>query len=223
MKILYYDNHLIVTFKPFGVATQKSLKHNENLEDQVKEWLKRKYDKPGNVFLHAVHRLDLMTGGIVVLAKTEKALKRLNESIKKGEFNKIYFAVVEGNLKNLKGKLVHYLKHNDFRADISESQKEGYKKCELEYEILEKSKGLSLVKIRLLTGRYHQIRGQFSYMGNPVVGDVKYGSKVKYGKNKIALIHKEVELLHPTKKEKMTFIADLPQEWPWDIFRARGS
>ncbi|MCB4205149.1 RluA family pseudouridine synthase [Deferribacterales bacterium Es71-Z0220] len=223
MKIIYFDNHLIVAFKPFGVATQKSLEHKDNLEDQVKEWLKKKYDKPGNVFLHAVHRLDLMTAGIVVLAKTEKALKRMNESIKKGEFNKIYFAVVEGSLKEPKGELVHYLKHKDFKTDISETQKDGYKKCELEYEVLERVKGVSLVKIKLLTGRYHQIRGQFSYIGNPVVGDAKYGSKTKYGKNKIALIHKEVELVHPIKKEKMTFSVDLPKEWPWDIFKGSGS
>lgn len=219
MKILYFDNHLVIAFKPFGIPTQKSMAHKDNLEDQVKEWLKKKYDKPGNVFLHAVHRLDLTTCGIVVLAKTEKALKRLNESIKKGDFKKTYFAVVEGSLKEDSGELVHYLKHENFKADISDVQKDGYKNCKLEFEVLNRTKGMTLLKIRLLTGRYHQIRGQFSYIGNPVVGDIKYGSKTSYGNNKIALIHKEVELFHPIKKEKMIFSCETPGEWPWNAFK----
>lgn len=218
MKIIYFDNHIIIAVKPFNLPTQRSLRGNDNLEDIVRMWLKNMYNKPKNVFLHAAHRLDSCTSGIVIFAKTGKALSRLNEMFRKNEIKKCYYAVVEKDVANSECELISYLKHKNYIAEVSSTPKEGYKIAKLRFYKIKSNNNFTLLKILLDTGRYHQIRAQLSFAGHPIVGDKKYKSKYDLSKNKIALIHKEIEFTHPVKKELMSFSIDLPNEYPFNLF-----
>lgn len=194
--VIYIDNHLMVVDKPAGIATQP------DLVDLAKAWIKKKYQKPGNVFLHAVHRLDQPVSGLVLLARTSKALSRLQAMMREHQIEKIYEAWVAGSLPDTEGTLVHHLEKGSFRTRVSQKGKESM----LEYRVLETSKGISRVEIRLVTGRYHQIRAQLAAVGCPILGDVKYGSK-KPWRQGIALHHREMRLQHPVTQEKLSFIS----------------
>ncbi len=195
IRVLFEDNHLLIVEKPPGLLTQPSEGSTDSLEEQAKQYIKVKYEKPGAVFLHAVHRLDKPVGGIVVFAKTSKALSRLNESQREKSWKKIYQAEVEGTLKEKSGVLVHYLKHDDFKTLVSDKVQGGYKLSKLSYKVVEEKRNCSVLEIELDTGRYHQIRAQLSAAGHPIVGDQKYGSKTSAPH--IALRHTQLEFPHP--------------------------
>jgi len=190
--ILLYDNHLLVLDKPVDIATQP------DLEELGKAWVKKKFNKPGNVFLEPIHRLDKPVAGVVLFARTSKALSRLQEQMREREMEKVYIGWVEGSPKEQQGILKHYLLHGSFRAEISPEGKESI----LEYEVLKKEKDRSLLRIRLQTGRYHQIRAQMSAIGCPILGDAKYGSRRGWEKG-IALYASELAFKHPVSQEEI--------------------
>ncbi|MGK5594285.1 MAG: RluA family pseudouridine synthase [Parachlamydiaceae bacterium] len=208
MDIIYEDNHLLVVNKPAGISTQDTQTSNESLESDAKAWIKEKYQKPGAVFLHAVHRLDKPVSGVVVFARTSKALSRLNEEVRLKKNKKHYLALVEGTSIEDKGTLEHYLFHAEHRAMLSNS-KEG-QRARLRYQVIQRFKTESVVSIELDTGRYHQIRAQFSFSGYPILGDKKYGSKRSFKEGAIALHHLCFKITHPISKELMVFKAPCP-------------
>lgn len=190
--IIYSDNHLLVVEKPAEVATQP------DFTELAQAWVKKKYLKPGNVFLHPIHRLDKAVSGLVLFARTSKALSRLQAMMRERKIVKIYQAIVEDKLPQDEGKLVHYLIHGSFKAEISKQGKESI----LEYRVLKKERGLALLEIDLITGRYHQIRAQFSAIGCPILGDEKYGSKKSWPLG-IALHHCQLKFEHPVTQESL--------------------
>lgn len=210
---IFEDNHLLVLNKPAGLLTQPSGTDQDSLELQAKLWIKSVYQKPGNVFLEAVHRLDKPVSGVVLFAKTSKALSRLNISMREKQTKKIYWAWVEGVLESEQGTLEHFLFHDDFHAKVVESSHPQGKIARLKYTVLEKNGKGSLVEIALETGRYHQIRLQFSAIGHPIFGDQKYGAKEAYEKGAIALHHRRLEIPHPITQTSMIFEADLPSSF----------
>lgn len=204
LNILFEDNHLLVLSKPANLPTQPAPNRDDSLETQAKAWLKNKYNKPGNVYLHAIHRLDTPVSGVVVFAKTSKALSRLQAEIRAHATRKIYHAWLEGVVKEDTRVLEHYLLHGEHKA--IESHSEG-KKCRLSFKVLQRLKERTQVEIELETGRYHQIRAQLSLYGHPVWGDVKYGSKLPYPKEGIALHHSSFTIKHPITEEMISFIS----------------
>ena len=204
--ILFEDNHLLVAIKPCGIPTQPAPQGGDSLEGRLKSYLKEKYQKKGNVFLHAIHRLDKAASGIVVFAKSQKALSRLQEAIRTKACKKIYHTTVSGKLLQKEATLTHYLVHADHKAIVSDNHPEA-KKCVLHYKVLEENEKTSLLEVILETGRYHQIRCQLAAIGHPIAGDVKYGSKEPF-QNGIALHHYRLEIEHPTTKELMVFTSD---------------
>jgi len=190
--IVYSDNHLLVVEKPAEVATQP------DLTEMGQAWIKKKYQKPGNVFLHPIHRLDKAVSGLVLFARTSKALSRLQEMMRERKIEKIYHALVEGELPEAQGRLVHHLKHGSFRAEVSREGKEAV----LDYRVLKQERGVALLEINLVTGRYHQIRAQLSDIGCPILGDEKYGSRRSWPKG-IALHHSELRFEHPVTHESL--------------------
>lgn len=198
---IYCDNHLLILNKPSGVATQPEF----HLE--AKEWVKATFAKPGAVFLEPIHRLDKPVSGIVVFARTSKALSRLNEALRLRKIRKFYLAIVEGEMA-AEGTLTHYLVHGDFEAHVVGSEDPRGKKALLHYKREEVKHNRSLIEVELETGRYHQIRAQFGAIGSPIWGDSKYGSQVK--KESIALHHHRLLLEHPTTKEQLVFESPAP-------------
>ncbi len=203
IRVLYEDNHLLVCDKPPALLTQDSGTGAENLEDQAKAWLKEKYQKPGAVYLHAVHRLDRQVSGIVLFAKTSKALKRLQEAMRKREIEKVYHARVEGSLTPPEGRLDHHWIHQSHRADVHLAPFPGSKPVGLRYKTL----GDGRIELTLETGRYHQIRAQLACAGVPILGDKKYGAQETYRGKGIALRHVRMTLKHPVGAERMEFLA----------------
>lgn len=202
MRIIFLDNHVLVVVKPAGLSTQPHYPIKDNLTKLAKTWIKREYKKPAGVYLECIHRLDKPVSGLVLFARTSKALTRLQQSLREKKISKTYFAWIETgkNLKKL-GVLEHTLTHVNHRAKIVESHHVQGKLAQLEYSVILEKKGYSLVKIKLYTGRYHQIRAQFSNIGSPIVGDIKYGSKKHLPKQKIALHHACMSFPHPITQE----------------------
>ena len=205
INILYEDNHLLVVKKKVGVLSQSDGTNTPDMLTILKQYLKEKYNKLGNVYLGLVHRLDKNVGGVMVFAKTSKAAKRLSEGIRNREFKKTYLAVCKGIIDS-DGEYLDYLKRIEYRSVISNS-KEG-KLAILSYKVLSRKNNDTLVKINLETGRHHKIRVQFSYHNHPLLGDEKYGSKGAYP---LALFAYKLEFTHPTTKEKLEFKV-LPKE-----------
>ncbi len=212
LKIIYEDNHLLVVRKEPNIPSQADKTEDIDMITILKSYLKEKYNKPGNVYLGLVHRLDRPVGGVMFFAKTSKAAKRLSEQIREKKFGKMYLAVVDGKFEQKKGELENYL-YKEARTNTSrvvKGEKKNSKLAKLEYQVIEYNevKDLSLIKINLNTGRHHQIRVQLSYFGHSIFGDQKYGTR---GKNKqIALWAYELQLYHPISNEKMIF-RDLPK------------
>ncbi len=202
--IIYEDNHLLVVDKPAGLLTQPTPELNDSLETRLKAWLKSKYNKPGNVFLGAVHRLDKPVSGLVLFAKTSKALSRLNASMREGKCRKTYTATLEGSLPDEHGTLEHYLIHDAHKAYIASKETPGAKLARLHYTLIKQEGACSEIEITLETGRYHQIRAQCAAMGAPIVGDVKYGSRSS--KDEIALRASRLEFPHPISEELLSLI-----------------
>lgn len=203
MQVIFWDNHILVVSKPAGLSTQPHPGESSNLTDQAKAWIKKEYNKPGNVYLEPIHRLDKPVSGLVLFARTSKALSRLQEMMRQKGIRKTYFARVEGVLPHLEGTLEHYLFHDEHRARIVKASHPEAKLARLNYKILEKRENYSYVEIDLETGRYHQIRAQFSAIGCPIIGDGKYGSAST--STKIALHHGRLQFSHPVTKDPLTF------------------
>ncbi len=205
IKPLYEDNHIIVVVKEPNIPVQEDTSKDLDMLTMIKLYLKEKYNKPGNVYLGLVHRLDRPVGGVMVFAKTSKAASRLSEQIRKNEITKVYLALVHGKLDNTKGSLENYLSKNNetFMSQVVDENLG--KKAILEYEVIsyKKETNLSLLKIKLQTGRHHQIRVQLSHINHPIYGDQKYG-KDKVG-IQIHLWATHLSFKHPTIDQIMTF------------------
>ena len=198
--ILYEDNHIIVVYKFSGILSQSDSTKDLDMVSIVKTYLKDRYHKPGNVYLGLVHRLDRPVKGVMVFAKTSKAAARLSKQIRNGQMHKKYYAVVEGILKEKEGILENKIEKIDNKKVLIDSI--NGKEAKLKYKVLKEKDNLSLVDITLLTGRYHQIRLQFSSRNHPLYGDTLYGSKYK---GDLALISYSLSFIHPITKEKMCF------------------
>ena len=214
IKVIYEDNHLLVVEKPINIPVQADVSGDKNLLDMLKLYLKEKYNKPGNVYLGLVHRLDRPVGGVMVFAKTSKAASRLSEQVRNHTLKKEYHAVVIGNL-NSKGNFIDKLLKNEKENKVSVNPKG--KEARLSYEKVSFKDNLSLVRINLETGRSHQIRVQFSYHGYPLYGDQKYNLNSKVGQQ-ISLWATKLEFIHPVTKEVVSFKSNYPDKYPWNIF-----
>lgn len=219
LNIIYEDNHILVVEKIPNIPSQGDKTGDEDMLTLLKKYLKEKYQKPGNVYLGLVHRLDRPVGGVMVFAKTSKAASRLSEEVRAKEFKKKYLVIVDGKLERERGVLQDYLLKNE-KNNISKIVKcdaKNAKLAELDYEVLKYDEeiDLSVVKVNLHTGRHHQIRVQFSSRGHSIYGDQKYGTRGR-GKQ-IALWAYELTLIHPTKKERMTFQCIPEKEKSWKI------
>ncbi len=213
MKIIYEDNHLLVVDKPINVPMQEDSSKDEDLLTIAKRYIKEKYNKPGNVYLGLVHRLDRPVSGVCVFARTSKAAQRLSKQIQNHEFKKTYLAVIEGEDILDKDCLKDYLL-KDSKTNIVKVDPKG-KLAILEYEVLKRKDNLTKIKINLLTGRSHQIRVQFSSRNHPLWGDQKYNPNAIIGQQ-IALHSNSIEFIHPTTNEKMIFTSDVDR-YPFNI------
>lgn len=214
INIIYEDNHLLVVEKPINMPVQADESKDLSLLDYLKEYIKEKYNKPGNVYLGLVHRLDRPVGGIMVFAKTSKAASRLSEQIRKNEFEKIYNAIIVGKIKNEDVFIDKLLK--DKKTNMTRVNEQG-KISELSYKLIDYKDDLSLVKIYLKTGRSHQIRVQYSSRNYPLYGDQRYNKNAIVGQQ-LSLFASQLSFIHPTTKEQLKFNLDLPKKYPWNIF-----
>ena len=215
INIIYEDNHLLVVEKPINIPVQEDSSKDLDFLTILKNFIKKRDNKPGNVFLGLIHRLDRPVGGIMVFAKTSKCASRLSEQVRNRTFKKTYFAIVEGKVEEkdiLIDKLLKDTKNNIVRVD-----KKG-KESILDYELICYKDNFSLVKINLKTGRSHQIRVQFSSRGHALYGDQKYNSDSIVGEQ-IALFANSITLNHPITKKELTFELDLPNRKPWNKFK----
>lgn len=212
-RVLFEDNHVLALSKPAGLLTQPTKEEPESLQGLAKEWLKEKYKKPGNVYLEPIHRLDKSASGIVIFAKTSKALSRLVEAMRQKATKKIYWAVVETVPQEPEGDLHHALLHGDHVARVVSSNTPGAKMAHLHYKTLKSAPERALLEIELFTGRYHQIRIQLASIGCPILGDLKYGSKKRWKKAGIALHHTHFEIMHPITKETLVIDDPAPKDF----------
>lgn len=214
INIIYEDNHLLVVEKPINIPVQEDSSKDLDFLSLLKGFIKKRDNKPGNVYLGLVHRLDRPVGGIMVFAKTSKCASRLSEQVRNRTFKKTYYAVVEGKLDST-GKFKDRLL-KDPKTNIVKIDKNG-KEAILDYKLIDTKDNLSLVKINLETGRSHQIRVQFSSRNHALYGDQKYNSNSKVGEQ-IALFSNSITFCHPITKEILTFKIDLPSTKPWNLF-----
>ncbi len=213
--ILFADNHLLAVNKPAGLLTQDSGTGLRNMEDWAREWVRVEKNKEGNVFLNAAHRIDKAVSGVVLFARTSKALSRLNEDIRNRNCKKIYHALVEGVPENSSAELIHWLTHEHHRAELCREEEKGAQRAILRYQTLKQLGNLSLLEIDLETGRYHQIRAQLASLGCPIAGDGKYGAKQTSTQGGIALHHARLEITHPTTREPVIIKAPYPNDSEW--------
>lgn len=217
LEVLYEDNHLIVVVKQANVPSQQDSSNDLDLLTMVKNYIKEKYHKPGNVYIGLIHRLDRPVSGIMVFARTSKAASRLSDQIRKNEFSKKYLAVVNGIIEKNEDTLVDYLKKEENGNTVVTDSSDG-KESILAYKVLERNyeKKETLVEIQLKTGRHHQIRVQFASRNHPLCGDQRYG---RMDKTQIALCAYHLEFIHPTTKEKMIFDIEKPNTQYWVDFK----
>jgi len=223
--LIYEDNHLLVINKQQGVLVQGDKTGDLSLLDILKNYLKIKKKKVGNVYLGLVHRLDRTSSGVIIFAKTSKALSRLNRQFRNREVIKTYWAVVEGKNIPKKEKLINWVKKNQKKnkSFVFKKELEGTKKAILTYTLLKKLNHYSFIKVELETGRHHQIRCQMAHRGFPIKGDVKYGSKRSNKNSSIHLHSRQLSLLHPVTKEKLRFIAKCPKDSLWESYEEASS
>jgi RluA family pseudouridine synthase len=210
MQIIHQDNHLLVVNKPAGLLVQGDQTGRRTLLEEAKDYLREKFNKPGNVFLGLVHRLDRQASGVVVLARTSKAASRLSAEIRSHKPRKTYWALVSGEIAP-QGQFIDQLQRQEYNSKVVDAP--AGKEARLSYTRLAFRDGVSLVEIDLETGRHHQIRVQFSHRGHPLLGDLRYGSEATFGDNIIALHAREMVIRHPTNKEEMHFIAEPDSTW----------
>ena len=225
LNILYEDNHIIVVLKPQNVPSCEDESKDRDMLTMIKDYIRVTYNKQGNVYLGLVHRLDRPTGGVMVFAKSSKAASRLSEQMRDGDFEKRYYTVLVGQPKEEKAVLTHYIKKNAVNnmVYVCPATVNGAKLARLDYTVLDNKEGLSLVDVRLHTGRSHQIRVQMSAMGTPVFGDMRYGGE-KAKKGYLALWAYYLSFTHPVSKERMVFRVQPPKENnPWVMFDTERS
>ncbi len=219
--VVYEDNHLLIVSKRVGEIVQGDKTGDEPMVESLKQWLKEKYNKPGNVFLGLVNRLDRPVGGLVIFAKTSKALSRMNAMLQKGEIHKTYWAIVEGCPKPKEQNLEHFLVRNERQnksyAYQQEQEGKKSKRASLSYRTLKEGERYSLLEVDLHTGRHHQIRCQLSYIGCVIKGDLKYGAKRSNADGGISLLSRKLSFIHPIKKELIELTAPIPKDKLWEI------
>ena len=217
MKVIYEDNHIIIVSKESGEIVQGDKTGDQPLSETVKQYLKTKYNKPGNVFVGVVHRLDRPVSGLVTFAKTSKALSRLNEMFRNGDVHKTYWALTRNCPPAESGRLVHWLRRNEQQNKSYASDREvpGSKKAVLDYKVIGRTDNYTLIEVKLLTGRHHQIRCQLAAMGCPIKGDLKYGARRSNPDGSISLLSRKVEFVHPVSKILIQVEAPLPDERIW--------
>lgn len=221
MKVIYEDNHIIAINKDCGEITQGDKTGDKTLPDMVKEYLKEKYNKPGNVFCGVTHRLDRPTSGVVLFAKTSKALSRMNELFRNDEVNKTYWAIVKNKPTQDTGTLKHYLLKNEKqnKSYAHNTEKPKSKLAILHYKVIAKSDNYYLLEVNLETGRHHQIRCQLSTIGCPIKGDLKYGFNRSNPNAGISLHARKASFMHPVSKENVEVIAETPTDDIWKEFK----
>jgi 23S rRNA pseudouridine1911/1915/1917 synthase len=219
IQILYEDNHIIVVNKRVGDIVQGDKTGDSPLSEIVKQYIQIKYKKPGNVFLGVVHRIDRPTSGIVLFARTSKALERLNEMLREKKIEKTYWAVIKNNPPKESDTLIHFLKKNpkNNKSTTFSTEKEGSKKAILHYKLIKKLDNYSLLEIYLETGRHHQIRCQLASIGCPIKGDLKYGFPRSNADGGIHLHAKKIEFIHPVSNQTISIVAPLPEESMWNL------
>lgn len=220
-EILYEDNHLIAVNKRPSDLSQGDRTGDQSLDIWVKEYIAKKYNKKGDVFLGVVHRLDRPVGGVVLFARTSKALARLNEMFRTREVQKTYLAIVKERPPEDEATLVHFLKKNEEqnKTYVYDTEVKGSKQASLHYHVIGRSERFYLLEVTLHTGRHHQIRAQLAKIGCPIKGDLKYGFSRSNEDGGISLFAKRLELIHPVKKEKLVIEAGLPTTDIWQAFR----
>ena len=216
IEVLYEDNHLIAVNKKSGDIVQGDKTGDTPLSDFVKEYIKKKYNKPGEVFLGTIHRLDRPTSGIVLYARTSKALSRMNEQFREKKVQKTYWAVVENLPPNTIDTLDNYLWKNQKQNKSYVTKNKGGKHAVLDYKLLKRLENFYLLEIRPQTGRHHQIRVQLANIGCIIKGDLKYGAKRSNKDASIHLLAQKLEFIHPVKKEPITILAPTPKDSVWD-------
>ncbi|MEE4117270.1 MAG: RluA family pseudouridine synthase [Marinilabiliaceae bacterium] len=221
MLVLYEDNHLIAVYKNNNELVQGDSTGDTTLADEVKKYIKKVYKKPGDVYLGITHRIDRPVSGVVLFAKTSKALTRLNNMLRDGEIHKKYLAVVKERPPEDEAELVHFLKKNEKqnKSYSYDTEVKGSKKARLRYRILSRTDSYYLLDIDLYTGRHHQIRSQLAKIGCPIRGDLKYGYPRSNKDGGISLHARSIEFIHPVKKEQVKITAPLPELDIWPLFR----
>ena len=222
MKVIYEDNHIIIVSKTVNEIVQGDKTGDETLTDKVKKYIKEKYSKPGEVFLGLTHRLDRPTSGVVIFAKTSKALSRLNAMFRDGEIHKTYWAITSNRPNEDEGTLENFLKKNEKlnKSFIAKASDKEAKKAILNYKIISVSDRYYLWEINLLTGRHHQIRCQLANIGCPVKGDLKYGYPRSNPDGGLSLHARKVEFIHPVSKKEISVTAEVPEgDKLWEFFQ----
>ncbi|MGN0069407.1 MAG: RluA family pseudouridine synthase [Prevotella sp.] len=217
MKVIYEDNHVIIVAKQSGEIVQGDKTGDTPLAEMVKAYIKEKYAKPGNVFLGVAHRLDRPVSGLVVFARTSKALARLNDMFRNGEVHKTYWALTRNRPQEEEGTLTHWLVRNEQqnKSYAYDHEVERSKKAVLKYRVIGQTENYSLIEIQLLTGRHHQIRCQLAAMGCPIKGDLKYGARRSNPDGSISLLARKVSFIHPVSRQPITAEAPLPDDALW--------
>lgn len=217
MDVIYEDNHIIIVSKRSSEIVQGDKTGDRTLADDVKAYIKEEYAKPGNVFLGVVHRLDRPVWGLVVFAKTSKALSRLNEMFKLGDIHKTYWAICQNQPDEPEATITHWLTRNEKQNKSYAYDREvpGSKKAVLHYKVIGRSERYTLVEVQLLTGRHHQIRCQLAKIGCPIKGDLKYGARRSNPDGSISLLAHKVEFVHPVSKERISAVSPVPEDRLW--------
>ena len=220
-EILYEDNHLIAVNKRPSDLSQGDKSGDPSLDDEVKKYIAKKYNKPGEVFLGVVHRLDRPVSGVILYARTSKALSRLNEMFRTSEIMKVYLAIVKNRPPEDNGTISHYLKKNEKqnKTYVYDTEVKGSKKASLTYRVAGRSDRYYLLEVILHSGRHHQIRAQLANIGCPVKGDLKYGFSRSNNDGGISLMARRLEFIHPVKKEKVIITAPFPEGDIWQVFK----
>lgn len=221
MQVIYEDNHIIIVSKRSGEIVQGDKTGDKTLADDAKQYIKEKYAKPGNVFLGVVHRLDRPVWGLVVFAKTSKALSRLNDMFRTGDVHKTYWAITQNCPAEPEATLTDWIRRNEkqnksyaYSREVPDS-----KKAVLHYKVIGRSDNYTLVEVNLMTGRHHQIRCQLANIGCPIKGDLKYGACRSNPDGSISLLARRIEFVHPVSKERVSVEAPLPDDKLWHEMR----
>lgn len=217
MQVVYEDNHVIIVFKESGEIVQGDKTGDTPLSETVKAYIKEKHHKPGNVFLGVVHRLDRPVAGLVVFAKTSKALSRLNDMFRDGDIHKTYWAITKNRPTELEATLVNWLVRNEKqnKSYVYDHEVPGSKKSVLEYRVAGQTENYNLLEVKLLTGRHHQIRCQLAAIGCPIKGDLKYGARRSNPDGSISLLSRHVAFVHPVSQELISVDSPLPKDNLW--------